>query len=70
MRRGRRYILASRHPKTVIAGLVPATPIARHGRAKLIGVAGTSPAMTIRENRTRYHFSGTSKIFGPPVRSR
>jgi hypothetical protein len=29
-----------------MAGLVPATPIMWHGRAKLIGVAGTSPAMT------------------------
>ena len=32
----------------VIAGLVPATPIMGHGRAMMIGVAGTSPAMTIR----------------------
>ena len=30
----------------VIAGPVPATPIIRHGRAMLSGVAGTSPAMT------------------------
>jgi hypothetical protein len=29
-----------------MAGLVPATPIMRHSRAKVIGVAGTSPAMT------------------------
>jgi hypothetical protein len=35
---------ATRTP--VIAGLVPATPIMRHGRAFLNGVAGTSPAMT------------------------
>jgi hypothetical protein len=27
---------------TVIAGLVPATPITWHGRALMIGVAGTS----------------------------
>jgi hypothetical protein len=32
---------------TVIAGLVPATPIKWHGRASLSGVAGTSPATTI-----------------------
>ncbi len=32
----------------VIAGLVPATPIVGHSRAMMIGVAGTSPAMTIR----------------------
>ena len=32
----------------VIAGLGPATPIAGHGRAIMIGVAGTSPAMTIQ----------------------
>jgi hypothetical protein len=31
----------------VIAGLVPATSIKWHSRAKLSGVAGTSPAMTI-----------------------
>jgi hypothetical protein len=31
----------------VIAGLDPAIPIVRHGRAIVIGVAGTSPAMTI-----------------------
>ena len=31
----------------VIAGLVPATPIMWHGRALVIGVAGTSPAMTV-----------------------
>jgi hypothetical protein len=31
-----------------MAGLVPATPIMWHGRAKVIGVAGTSPAMTLR----------------------
>jgi hypothetical protein len=30
---------------TVIAGLVPATPIIRHS-STLSGVAGTSPAMT------------------------
>jgi hypothetical protein len=29
-----------------MAGLVPATPIIWNGRAPLIGVAGTSPAMT------------------------
>jgi hypothetical protein len=29
-----------------MAGLVPATPIVRHGRATTIGVGGTSPAMT------------------------
>jgi hypothetical protein len=33
---------------TVIAGLVPATPIKWHGRASLSGVAGSSPAMTIQ----------------------
>jgi hypothetical protein len=32
----------------VMAGLVPPTPITWHGRALFIGVAGTSPAMTIR----------------------
>ena len=32
----------------VIAGLVPATPIMWHGGALLSGVAGTSPAMTVR----------------------
>jgi hypothetical protein len=37
-------------PPAVIAGLVPATPIMRHGCAQMIGVAGTSPAMTFREN--------------------
>jgi hypothetical protein len=30
-----------------MAGLVPATPIMWHGRAPFIGVAGTSPAMTV-----------------------
>jgi hypothetical protein len=30
-------------------GLVPATPIMWHGRAFLIGVAGTSPAMTLMQ---------------------
>jgi hypothetical protein len=34
----------------VMAGLVPATPIIWHGRAPLIGVAGTSPAMTSVES--------------------
>jgi hypothetical protein len=45
----------SHKPVAVIAGLVPATPIIRHGGASqtrkalclIIGVAGTSPAMTI-----------------------
>jgi hypothetical protein len=32
--------------EAVMAGPVPATPIMWHGRAKVIGVAGTSPAMT------------------------
>jgi hypothetical protein len=32
----------------VIAGLDPAIPIMWHGRAPAIGVAGTSPAMTIQ----------------------
>jgi hypothetical protein len=36
----------------VIAGLVPATPIVGHGRAMMIGVAGTSPAMTTKIDRT------------------
>jgi hypothetical protein len=30
-----------------MAGLVPATPIIWHRRALTIGVAGTSPAMTV-----------------------
>jgi hypothetical protein len=34
-----------------MAGLVPATPIMGHGRAKVIGVAGTSPAMTQKRAR-------------------
>ena len=34
-------------PTAVIAGLVPATPIMWHGCAITIGVAGTSPAMTV-----------------------
>jgi hypothetical protein len=34
-------------PTLVIAGLVPATPITKHRRASTIGVAGTSPAMTL-----------------------
>jgi hypothetical protein len=29
-----------------MAGLVPAISIRRHGRAFVIGIAGTSPAMT------------------------
>ena len=29
-----------------MAGLDPAIPIDRHGRAPLIGIAGSSPAMT------------------------
>jgi hypothetical protein len=29
-----------------MAGLDPAIPIVGHGRAKLIGIAGSSPAMT------------------------
>jgi hypothetical protein len=33
--------------KSGVAGLVPATPITRHGRALLSGVAGTRPAMTL-----------------------
>jgi hypothetical protein len=32
----------------VIAGLDPAIPIMRHGRASLSGMAGASPAMTIQ----------------------
>jgi hypothetical protein len=32
----------------VVAGLVPATPKVRH-RARIIEVAGTSPATTLRE---------------------
>jgi hypothetical protein len=32
----------------VIAGLVAATPMMWHGGAQVIGVAGTSPAMTTR----------------------
>ena len=31
----------------VIAGLVPATPIMRHGGAPINGVARTSPAMSV-----------------------
>jgi hypothetical protein len=34
-------------------GLVPAIPITWHGRAPVIGVAGTSPAMTVVEGRRR-----------------
>jgi hypothetical protein len=33
-------------PSAVIAGLDPAIPIMWHGRAMLIGMAGSSPAMT------------------------
>jgi hypothetical protein len=33
-------------PTDVVAALVAATPIVRHGGALLIGVAGTSPATT------------------------
>jgi hypothetical protein len=36
----------------VIAGLVPATPMMWHGGAPVIGVAGTSPAMTIFNQRS------------------
>jgi hypothetical protein len=39
----------------VMAGLGPATPIVWHGRAPVIGVAGTSPAMTERESSTSEH---------------
>jgi alcohol dehydrogenase (cytochrome c) len=34
-----------------MAGLVPATPIIWHGRVRVIGVAGKSPAMTTRVKR-------------------
>ena len=34
------------HSNVVMAGLVPASPLTWHGRATMIGVAGTSPAMT------------------------
>jgi hypothetical protein len=37
--------------RVVMAGLVPATPMIWHGRAPLIGVAGTSPAMTLKAGR-------------------
>ena len=39
---------ASQATPRVIAGLVPATPIVWHGGASISGVAGTSPAMTVR----------------------
>ena len=42
-----------RNSRLVIAGLVPATPIIWHGCASLIGVAGTSPAMTPNQKNTR-----------------
>jgi hypothetical protein len=37
----------------VIAGLFPATPIILYGQAFISGVAGTSPAMTARRERTK-----------------
>jgi hypothetical protein len=40
---GMRWIFSA-----VIAGLDPAIPIVRHGRAILSGMAGSSPAMTIQ----------------------
>ena len=42
-----------RSHEIVMAGLVPATPIIWQGRAGMIGVAGTSPAMT-RDVWTRF----------------
>src|ERR1700722_13689947 len=41
-----------------MAGIVPATPIAWHGRAPLIGVAGTSPAMTNHKGSARRYGRG------------
>ena len=38
----------------VIAGLVPATPIAKARPCHMIGVAGTSPAMTFHEDRESF----------------
>jgi hypothetical protein len=35
------------NPSAVIAGLDPAIPIMRHGYARMSGMAGSSPAMTI-----------------------
>ncbi len=44
-----RAVLVGLWLSCVMAGLVPATPIVRHRRAKVIGVAGTSPAMTAHD---------------------
>jgi hypothetical protein len=37
-------------PTSVIAGLDPAIPIMWHGCAFLSGMAGSSPAMTVKNN--------------------
>jgi hypothetical protein len=49
----------------VIAGLDPAIPIMRHGRASLSRMAGSSPAMTTERNTERAPMGkdGAPKIF-------
>jgi hypothetical protein len=44
--------MTTKHLRPSSPGFVPATQIVRHGRAKIIGVAGTSPAMTIFNQRS------------------
>jgi hypothetical protein len=54
-----------------MAGLDPAIPIIGHRRAKLIGIAGSSPAMTrqvefnIRQSRRR---ASSGSMIGMPSR--
>jgi hypothetical protein len=40
-----------RYPELVMAGLVPATPLSMARLCQMIGVAGTSPAMTLKMKR-------------------
>jgi hypothetical protein len=62
-------LVARPSSQVVIAGLVPATSIERHG-ARVIGVAGTSPATTAGEVRawpvryaTMFHMTNDSHLF-------
>jgi hypothetical protein len=43
--------LVRRFMKAVMAGLVPATPLTEALPCHMIGVAGTSPAMTVDDSR-------------------
>jgi hypothetical protein len=56
-------------PQVVIAGLVPATPIMGHGRAVVIGVAGTSPAMTVKPREAPYSPAAAGSGMARPRRS-